>query len=72
MTRPLSSIVADIRQLWPKLYFRAMLAAIRDTPCHDLTPAIVLYFLAHTHSWQGVRTRRLRAELHTRYRRSEV
>lgn len=70
-TRALSTIAADIRAHWPKVYFGAVpyldamrqLTHIGDNYGCDDAKSIVLYFLSNATTWRGDDARRIKAEL---------
>lgn len=69
--RSLSTIAADIRRHWPKVYFGAVpyldamssLDSITDNYYYDSAESIVLYFLSNATTWKGYDARRIKAEL---------
>ncbi|EHB47605.1 hypothetical protein MycrhDRAFT_5731 [Mycolicibacterium rhodesiae JS60] len=69
--RPLSTIAAEIRETWPKVYFGAVpyldamrsLHLITDRYYEDSADSIVRYFLANAGTWRGEDARRIKAEL---------
>lgn len=69
--RALSTIAADIRQHWPKVYFGAVpyldamrsLTRITDNYYADDARSVVLYFLSNATTWRGEDARRIKAEL---------
>lgn len=71
MTRPLSTIAAEIRQDWKKPYFGAVpyidamhnLDSLADKYGEDSAKTIVIYFLANATTWRGETARRVKAEL---------
>jgi len=69
--RYLSTIAADIRRNWPKVYFGAVpyldamatLDNITEDYGQDSAKSIVLYFLSNATTWRGDDARRIKAEL---------
>lgn len=70
-TRSLSTIAAEIRRLWPTIYFGAVpyldamatLDSPRDTYICESGTSIVLYFLSNATRWKGPDAKRIKAEL---------
>jgi hypothetical protein len=71
MTRPISTIAAEIRKEWKKVnyaaapYLDAMgsLNSINDQYYYDSGKSVVLYFLSNASSFRGDAAKRLKAEL---------
>lgn len=69
--RSLSTIAADVRAHWPKVYFGAVpyldamatLDSVTDKYMFEDGESIVLYFLANANTWRGPDARRIKAEL---------
>ena len=69
--RSLSTIAADIRRHWPKVYFGAVpylnamasLNSITDSYYYDSAESVVLYFLSNATTWRGDDARRIKTEL---------
>lgn len=70
-TRSLYHIAAEIRAVWPKVYFgaepyltaMASLDRITDRYFEDSADSIVRYFLSNAKTWRGEHARRIKAEL---------
>ena len=71
MTRPISTIAAEIRKEWKKVnyaaapYLDAMgsLNSINDQYYYDSGKSVVLYFLSNASSFRGDAAKRIKAEL---------
>lgn len=70
-TRALSTIAAEIRRDWKKVYFGAVpyldamaqLSSVTENYYADSAESVVLYFLANANTWKGETARRVKAEL---------
>jgi len=71
MSRSVSKIAYEIRQVWKAPYFGAVpylhamcaLESVRDNYGSVSGRSAVLYFLFHATSWRGPDARRIKAEL---------
>ena len=71
MTRPISTIAAEIRKEWKKVnyaaapYLDAMgsLNSINDQYYYDSGKSVVLYFLSNASAFRGDAAKRIKAEL---------
>ena len=71
MTRPISTIAAEIRKEWKKVNYAAVpyldamgsLNSINDQYYYDSGKSVVLYFLSNASSFRGDAAKRLKAEL---------
>lgn len=69
--RPINVIAAEIKKLWPNVYFGAVpyldamfsLATKEDRYYEDSGESIVAYFLSNATTWRGEDARRIKAEL---------